>query len=551
MIKPHQYQRDNIDEIKEKFKNNDSLVYQLDTGGGKTVVFSFLSKEWISENKKVLILCHREELVNQSCCTLTKLGLTYEKVLPSTRRMHHSADVYVAMIETLDRRLKKNPRYLKDVSLVISDEAHVQVFNKVYGFFPKAKILGVTATPVLLGSETYWKCPRCKSISNEVDECCGNEMEEWSRPKKMSDTYQDIVVGPTIDFLIDFGQLVKEINFVEHFTDTSLLKVDSSGEFSKDSQEQAFGSSESVFNVVLNYENISKGKRTIIFNNSTKTNLKVYDQFREKGYENVKMYDSVNDTGESRKSIVNWFKNTDDAILLNCGVFVAGLDVKEIECVILNLATTSLSRYLQMVGRGGRSTKEIYKPNFIVIDGGGNVERFNRWSDPNRDWHKIFFEGIGKDKAKRETPLNVSQCEECGYLFPRSESTCPECGHVVPTRVKPERQPGETILTPIDSVPLPDGKKIARYAIGRGEDIHFCFKVMYEQILDLFRFNLVSKAQYLSNKNDGRLSRRMGEIIRPVYFTLISIPEFKSDTNRTLKYVTKKTIEKLDKFYNV
>lgn len=548
MIKPHEYQKYGIDEIIEKFETNDRLVYQLDTGGGKTVVFSLLSKYW-SENRKqkVLILCHREELINQSCETLTILGLTYEKVLPSTKRLHHVSDVYVAMIETLDRRLKKNKHYLKDVGLIISDEAHVQIFNKVYGYFPTAKILGVTATPVLLGRDTYWKCDRCQTTYTEESICCKMETIEWSRPRKMSDIYQDIVVGPKIDFLIDFGQLVKEINFVRFSANLDNLVVDNSGDFSQKSQDTAFGGQDAVFNVLLNYEELAKGKRTIIFNNSTKTNLKVYEQFKEKGY-NVKIYDSVNDTGESRKKIVDWFRNTPDAILCNCGVFVAGFDCKEVECVVLNVATTSLSRYLQMVGRGGRSSNLIYKPHFLVIDGGGNVERFNAWSDPTRDWHKIFFEGIGKDRAKSESPLQVSECYDCGFLFPRSERTCPNCGYSAPLASPREPNVDDSILAPLDKLPLPNGLKIANYTKSRNEDIHFAFKVLYSQILDLFRFHLVSREQYLSNLNDGRLDKRIGELIRPVYFVLIK--EFPESSNRTLKYVINKCKEKISKFYN-
>src|SRR5690606_5219973 len=230
------------------------------------------------------------------------------------------------------------------------------------------------------------------------------------------------------------------------------------------------------------------------------------------------------------------------AILLNCGVFVAGFDCKEVESVILNVATTSLSRYLQMVGRGGRASSEIYKPHFIVIDGGENVSRFGAWSDPTRDWIKIFNDGIGKEKAKKENPLSVSECDDCGFLFPRSESTCPNCGYVTPQKEKQERQPGESILSPIDKIPLPNGKKIATYVLSKGGDIHMAFKVMTEQILDLFRFNLVSKAQYLNNKNDGRLDKRLSDIIRPVYFSLINTPEL-TGANRTLKQVIKKTIE--------
>src|SRR5690606_11956196 len=242
-----------------------------------TVMFSFISKHW-SDNKKgkVLILCNRSELVDQSAETLTKIGITYEKITPKTRRVHHMADVYICMVETLYRRLLSNPKYLMDVSLIIADECHYMSFPKIYSFFPKSKILGVTATPILLGRDTFYKCDRCNATSDELGECCGMEMYEWTKPKKLSDTYEDIVVGPSIDYLIEMGQLVREINFVKQTSDLSRLQIDSSGDFSNKSQDEVFGGADSIFNVLLNYEQIAKGKRTVIFNNSTKTNIKVY-----------------------------------------------------------------------------------------------------------------------------------------------------------------------------------------------------------------------------------------------------------------------------------
>ena len=66
MIKPFEHQQKSIDEIFLKFQTNQRVLYQLPTGGGKTFVFSFLTKKWVEKtNKKVLILCHRIELVNQ------------------------------------------------------------------------------------------------------------------------------------------------------------------------------------------------------------------------------------------------------------------------------------------------------------------------------------------------------------------------------------------------------------------------------------------------------------------------------------------------------
>ena len=71
MIQLYKHQQKSVNEILQKFQTNQRILYQLPTGGGKTVVFSFLAKHWIEKtNKKVLILCHRIELVNQTIASL-------------------------------------------------------------------------------------------------------------------------------------------------------------------------------------------------------------------------------------------------------------------------------------------------------------------------------------------------------------------------------------------------------------------------------------------------------------------------------------------------
>lgn len=542
------YQKRDMNNVVKAFDSNQRLLLQASTGYGKTYSFSYLAK-WFANKykKKVLILCHREELIEQCSNTLASIGLTFEKVLPSVRKYHHKSDVYVAMIETVNNRLKKNKFFLHDVGMIISDECHVMVFDKVYHFFEDAKILGVTATPVLNDRETFFRCGVCSNELPEVSECCGFETMEWSRPKTLYNIYQDIIVGASITELIEFGQLVKEINFVKNYANISELNVDSSGEFSKESQDKAFNNSESIFNVVKNYEEICLGKRTIIFNANSKVNKKVCDELKEKGY-NAKLYDSVNETELSRKQLVRWFDENDDAILCNVGVFVAGFDNREVQAIILNTATTSLSRYLQMVGRGGRSSKKIYKDNFIVVDGGGNVDRFDPWSSDTRDWRKIFFEGIGGEKPKKETPMNVKECKSCFALFARSQSVCPECGHSEPKKIK-EKQVDDSVLVPLESIPYPNGEKIYKYTISRGENINFSFKILINQIIDLFIFHRVDKELYLSTLANGKLEQKVSKMIRSCFFVLISKKDIQSGTNRTLKYIIKKTLKKLEEYY--
>lgn len=523
------------------------ICFVAQTSYGKTISFSTIAK-WYKHNykKKVLILCHREELVSQSMETIVRMGMTVEKILPSTKRMHNMADVYIAMEMTLFNRLKKNKHFLLDVGLVIIDEAHSQLFNKHIDFFNEQKILGFTATPVLTERVTYWKCGRCESVSYTLDNCCGMEMWEWSKPKTLSMYYDDIVVGASTTELIEFGSIVKDFNICASH-DLSSLKTDSTGEYTTESQNKLFGSDELTFDVVKHYEQYALGKKTIIFNPSAKVNKIVYDKFKEKGY-NCRIYDSVNDKDGSRKELVKWFEENDDAILINVNVFTTGFDNREVQCIILNRAIGSLSLFLQCAGRGARSSKKIYKDHFILIDLGGNVNRHGKWSDDTRDWERIFREGIGADKPKKEQPLSVSECKNCGMLYSRNTNVCPECGESKPIRIK-KRVESEEILQPIDNIPLPNGAKISHYVKSKEGDIFMAFAIMTQQIVDLFMYHGISRERYEKWKRNGKLDKRIGEIVRPCYFVFLS--EFKGDGKRTLKQVLKKVGEKIDKYYNI
>src|SRR5690606_13135301 len=149
MITPHDYQEKAIRDIIEKFRTKERVLLQMATGSGKTVVFSLLSKTVVTQaKKKVVILCHREELISQTVATMESLGLVCQSVYPSTKRILEQVDCYVCMVETVYNRLKKDRFKFENIGLLIADECHIRVFDKVYDFFPTTKILGVTATPI-------------------------------------------------------------------------------------------------------------------------------------------------------------------------------------------------------------------------------------------------------------------------------------------------------------------------------------------------------------------------------------------------------------------
>lgn len=550
-IKPFKYQEDGINQIFDKFQTKQKVLYQLSTGGGKTFIFCFLTKKFIEKtNKRVLILCNREELVDQTIKSLIKIGLTCEKVTSKIKSLNHISNCYVAMNETAYRRLNNNPFFFKDVGLIIADECHNLIFDKVFDYFPFSKILGCTATPVVLQKESYTKCKFCNSIYSEIVQCCNHETLEYSKPFPLSNIYEDIVLGPKINELIEMERLVKEISFVKNYANLSNAKTDSTGEFTNKSLDKIYSNDDAVFNVILNYEELCKGKKTIIFNNSSKTNLIIYNKFKDAGY-NVRMFDSVNkkESG-NRQDLIKWFSETPDAILCNVSVFTTGFDVTDVQAIILNRATNSLSLFLQMVGRGVRVTNKIYKDSVILIDGGGNIDRHQEFSDNTRDWYKIFKHGIGKDKAKKEDSFDIKTCNECGALFQSSLNKCPECNFEEVKKIKIKTE-DNTIFKPIIKLPLPNGKKIVNYTISKNEDSNFAIQILINQTIELFQFYRVSKELYDATKKNGKLIERITKIVKSCYFDIIYNKEIQSNNNRTIQYIINKIINKLDKKYEI
>ena len=150
----YEYQQGAISQIFEKFDtapDDHHLLYQLPTGGGKTVIFSEMVRQYLKNHKKkVLVMTHRVELCRQTSSMLTEFGVI-NKVVDSKADLDDQADYscYVAMVETLNNRLQDDKLDISDVGLVIIDEAHYNSFTKLFKFFENSFILGVTAKPFL------------------------------------------------------------------------------------------------------------------------------------------------------------------------------------------------------------------------------------------------------------------------------------------------------------------------------------------------------------------------------------------------------------------
>lgn len=356
----YSYQQGAINKIFKCFEEAPEdyhLLYQLPTGGGKTVIFSEIVRQYLKHHqKKVLVMTHRIELCRQTSKMLTEFGVE-NKVIDSKANLddQQKYSCFVAMVETLNNRLNDDKLDISDIGLVIIDEAHYNSFTKLFKFFDKSFILGVTATPL----SSNIKLP-------------------------MTDNYQDLIVGETIESLIENEFLSKAETFSYNVGLTSLV-VGANGDYTVKSSEDLYTNQDMLSKLLYAYETHSKGKKTLIFNNGINTSLHVYDTFRAAGYP-IMHLDNTNSKKE-RAHILKWFKDTPNAILTSVSILTTGFDEPTVDTIVLNRATKSLTLYYQMIGRGSRIIKG--KSKFSIIDLGNNLHRFGPWG-ADLDWQKIF-----------------------------------------------------------------------------------------------------------------------------------------------------------------
>lgn len=337
---------------------NANLLFQLPTGGGKTIIFSEIAKRFIEKfNRKVLILTHRIELGKQTFNVLTEAGITNKIINSEVKQLPQQSHYqsFIALVETLNNRLQDNDQFIEDIGLVIVDEAHNNSFRKIFHYFKDVNILGVTATPL-------------------------------SSNKKLPlyQTYQSLIVGESISNLITQGYLCDGKTF-SYDVNLSSLRVGNNGEFTVGSHEQLYSQAIMQSKLIEAYEELGKGKKTLIFNAGILTSRSVYEAFKSKGYP-VRHLDSTFSDKE-RVETLEWFRKTKDGILTSVSILTTGFDEPEVEVIFLNRATKSLTLYHQMIGRGSRVLPN--KKTFNIVDLGNNSRRFNLWQYPI-DWNHVF-----------------------------------------------------------------------------------------------------------------------------------------------------------------
>ena len=522
--------RDYQQEIVDKINVSTSIrnCVQLSTGGGKTVIFSHLANNF---KGRVLILVNRTELVEQTAKNITR---PISLITAKTKKIG-DGEVLIGMVESVHNRIKKGLFDINAVDLIIVDEIQNLQFIKVFESYEK-RLLGFTATPVIMKKENYFKCRYCDSKHETQVNCCNKETQKYNLKISLKRWYGELIQGIEIEKLIDRGNLTPVHNFVCNNPNLDKLKTDSSGEYTNKSIDDTFNNLASTENLIENYLEHCEGKKTMVFNANIEANNEAYKLFKMRGY-NVRSYDSK--SKEKRKEVVDWFRDTPDGILMSVGVFTTGFDVSDVECIIMNKATQSLSLYHQIVGRGGRITDKIYKPYFKMIDLGGNVERFGSWSG-SVDWDKIYNHELEKKTQIRDIEDFVI-CHSCEAMI--TDYDCEYCG----AKKKVKKAKSKVVIAQeVVKLPPPRVEHILNYCKANKLDVNEGKKLTANYILDMFIFSKTKIDAVKENKD--YLKMKIEEAIRPIYFALHS-SELEGNRMRTLNDFKNKVYKKINKYY--
>jgi DNA repair protein RadD len=398
------------------FKN---VLAVMPTGMGKTRLFCDIATD-VAYNRGIptAIEVHRKELVQQICLTLAELGIPHNIIAPkptiqgivsAERRLYrqqfydYRAPVTVISVDTLKARIKHHENWAKSIGLWVVDEsAHVLKGNKwgqTLNYFPNAIGLGVTATPQRLDK---------RGLGRHAD-----------------GVFDTMILGPTTRWGIENGFLSKYKVVVPVSDYREHLKAAADGhDFTHAAMAEAAQKSHIVGDIVSNYEKFSFGKQAIVFSSDIASGQRTEQEFLRRGIK-AKLLTGTTDPTIRFESLMQ-FRAKEIQVLLNVDLFDEGLDVPGIETVIMARPTESVSKYLQMCGRGLRPLEG--KPHALIIDHVGNIgnkeypghglpDNIRRWT----------LDRIVK-RRDRINLLRICENTDCNAPFDRLSHECPYCG---------------------------------------------------------------------------------------------------------------------------
>ena len=346
------------------------------------MIFSEIARRTTLKKNRVLFLVHRREILDQTITTFKKQKVDLNLTT-------------LGMVQTLTRHIENIP----EPRLIIVDEGHralAKSYQRILKQFPKAIVLLFTATPHRTGR------------------------------MQLDQIADDIIVGQSIHELTDKGFLAPFRYFQPpNDFDSKLLKRGSTGDFTNESMQQAM--STKIFgHIVKQYKRIANGMQAVVYTYSVDSAIKIANEFNSEGISAVEVDGTT--SKEKRDLAVRKFREQEIKILVNVNLFTEGVDLPNVDCVIMAHPTASLALYLQFSMRCLNPRKG---KTAIIIDHANNFKTFG-YPDDDRDWKQAIKSGKQKNKSLlTDSGISITTCDYCFAVVKASEvknGKCPICG---------------------------------------------------------------------------------------------------------------------------
>ena len=265
----------------------------------------------------------------------------------------------------------------EEPGMIVIDEAHhalAKTYKGMWDRFPKAKFLGLTATPCRLNG---------KGFTDLFDVL----VQSWSVPEFISKGRL-----ATYDFVS-----IKSDGVTQRLID-SLQKRGADGDYQNKEMDMLLNKKPTIERLYQSLEEFGKDRKGIVYAINISHAQKITKLYQENGVKAIAI-DSKTPATE-RQQDIEAFKKGDIQVLVNVDIFSEGFDCPDVEFVQLARPTLSLAKYLQMVGRGLRVAKG--KKNCVIID---NVGLYRVFGLPSQVWNwNAMFDGKLKVGKRKETP---------------------------------------------------------------------------------------------------------------------------------------------------
>jgi superfamily II DNA or RNA helicase len=445
-----------VDSLRQSLRVNAAPLLVAPTGAGKTVMFSHIAAGAAERGKRVMIVAHRIELLDQIGAALDRFGVERGFIAPKYTPLERAL-VQVAGVQALNARLKKR-RYQCD--LLIVDEAHhvlpTNSWGLVFEGLGRPKMIGVTASPV--------------------------RSDGRGLGKQAGGLFDDLIDTVSVAELIAQGYLKRPVLYgAAQDLDLTGIRM-SAGDFDKKELEEAVDKPRITGDAVEHYHQICPGATAVAFGVSIQHCTHIAEQFQRAGYR-FDVIDGSMDDKRRRRLIKGLGKDLHG--LVSCDLIGEGLDIPAIRCTIHLRATQSTGLCIQQMGR---PLRPIYAQGFdletvdgrlaamaasgegdaILLDHVGNWRRHGL-PESEREWTLEGRKKKARSKKDDEPSIAVRQCEKCYAAYPAGP-VCPHCGHVQTIADRgPEQVEGQ--LEPISPEVAEQMRLEKRREVGRAKSL--------------------------------------------------------------------------------